>query len=71
MVVAGRRSRLDHPLVITTPTNAVPAAVPSVVMEITCASCGCVVVAGLIIERCDDHPGCCCGELPLRRTADR
>jgi hypothetical protein len=35
-------------------------------MEIACADCGCVVDRGVIVTRCDRHPCCCCGELPVR-----
>ena len=35
-------------------------------MEITCAECGCLVDRGEIVTPCDQHPDCCCGELPLR-----
>jgi hypothetical protein len=36
-------------------------------MEIACAGCGCVVDRGVIIERCESHPSCCCGELLVLR----
>ena len=38
-------------------------------MEITCADCGCLVDRGVIVIPCDQHPGCCCGELPVRDPA--
>ena len=38
------------------------------VMEIICADCGCRVDRGVIIERCEKHPGCCCDDMPLREV---
>jgi hypothetical protein len=35
-------------------------------MEITCADCGCLVDRGVIIQRCETHPDCCCHELRVR-----
>jgi hypothetical protein len=35
-------------------------------MNIICAECGCRVDRGIIIERCEKHPACCCEDLPLR-----
>jgi hypothetical protein len=46
-------------------SGAVPRRLRSLLMEITCAGCGCVVDRGVIITRCDTHPRCCCGELRL------
>ena len=40
-------------------------------MEIRCADCGCVVDRGVILERCASHPGCCCGDLPVREQAQQ
>ena len=37
-------------------------------MEITCADCGCRVDRGVIIERCDRHPECCCRDLTVREA---
>jgi hypothetical protein len=37
-------------------------------MEITCADCGCRVDRGTIVERCEKQPGCCCDDLPLREA---
>lgn len=37
-------------------------------MQITCAECGCRVEGGIIVECCEQHPGCCCRELPVRET---
>ena len=31
--------------------------------EMRCAECGCLVDAGLVIERCGD-PDCCCKDVP-------
>jgi hypothetical protein len=35
-------------------------------MEIICADCGCRVDRGIIIEPCEQHPDCCCEDLPRR-----
>lgn len=35
-------------------------------MEITCASCGCLVDRGKIITPCGDYPACCCRDLPVK-----
>jgi hypothetical protein len=35
-------------------------------VEIFCADCGCVVDRGVIVQPCNRHRGCCCGELPVR-----
>jgi len=40
-------------------------------MEITCAECGCRVESGVIIERCEEHPSCCCRHLPVGGTEER
>lgn len=39
-------------------------------MRIACADCGCVVDRGLILERCDKHPDCCCADLDGRESAE-
>jgi hypothetical protein len=44
----------------------VPARLQPLLMEITCAGCGCLVDRGVIVQRCASHPDCCCRGLPVR-----
>jgi hypothetical protein len=46
--------------------GAVPARLQPLLMEITCAGCGCLVDRGVIVQRCASHPDCCCRALPVR-----
>ena len=38
-------------------------------MQVTCADCGCLVDRGEILEPCDKHPDCCCRELDVSEPA--
>jgi hypothetical protein len=57
--------------VVVVASGAVPRWVWSLLMEIACAGCGCVVDRGVIIERCDSYPDCCCGELVVLDRSER
>jgi len=46
--------------------GAVPGGAWSLLMEIICAECGCVVHRAVIVAPCAKHPDCCCGELEVR-----
>jgi hypothetical protein len=39
-------------------------------MEITCAHCSCLVDRGVIVQRCQTHPTCCCRDLPFREPTE-
>jgi hypothetical protein len=51
--------------------GAIPSWIRALLMEIACAGCGCVVDRGVIVEPCDNHPRCCCAELPVRDQSVR
>ena len=45
--------------------------VPSLLMQIACAECGCVVDRGIIVEPCAKHPDCCCSQLAFAARDSR
>jgi hypothetical protein len=48
--------------------GAVPRWVQPLLMEMTCAECGCLVDRGVIVTPCEKHPDCCCRHLHVRTT---
>jgi hypothetical protein len=79
--VGARSSQARHPTpdlsyevasgrVVVVASGAVPRRVRSLLMEIACGGFGCVVDRGVVIERCESHPRCCCGELPVRDQSE-
>src|SRR5690606_21287789 len=63
--VATRHPRRTSALATAT-TPAVPARIRALLMQITCAECGCVVDRGEIVGPCGQHPECCCRDLGSR-----
>jgi hypothetical protein len=49
-------------------SGALPPRVEPLLMRVACAECGCLVDRGVIVERCDAHPSCCCGDLPVEEA---
>jgi hypothetical protein len=47
----------------------VPHRLQSLLMEIICADCGCLVDRGDIVTPCAKHPDCCCRDLTVRKSA--
>jgi hypothetical protein len=42
----------------------------NLLMNVTCAECGCVGDRGVIIEACEKYPRCCCESLRTREVQE-